>query len=62
LDKLLRTSAETAKIIKQIRILFEETGWAKYLKANSIEALRKEIIEKLISTNRTLQEIKRDYL
>ena len=62
LDKLLRTSAETAKIIKQIRILFEETAWAKYLKANSIEALRKEIIKQLISTNRTLQEIKRDYL
>lgn len=61
-DKLLRTSAETAKIIKQIRILFEETAWAKYLKANSIDALRKEIIEKLISTNRILQEIKKDYL
>jgi hypothetical protein len=61
-DKLLRTSAETAKIIKQIRVLFEETAWAKYLKANSIEVLRKEIIEQLISTNRTLQEIKKEYL
>jgi len=61
-DKLLRTSAETTKIIKQIRVLFEETAWAKYLKANSIEVLRKEIIEQLISTNRTLQEIKKEYL
>jgi len=61
-DKLLRTSAETAKIIKQIRILFEETAWAKYLKANSIDVLRKEIIEQLMTTTRSLQEIKRDYL
>lgn len=61
-DKVLRTTAETTKLIKQIRVLLEETAWAKYLKHESIEVLRKEIIEQLITTNRTLQEIKKDYL
>lgn len=61
-DKVLRTAAETTKLIKQIRVLLEETAWAKYLKHESIEVLRKEIIEQLITTNHTLQEIKKDYL
>lgn len=61
-DIVLRTTAETTKLIKQIRVLLEETAWAKYLKHESIEILRKEIIEQLISSNRTLQEIKKDYL
>jgi hypothetical protein len=61
-DKVLRTAAETTKLIKQIRGLLEETAWAKYLKHESIDVLRKEIIEQLISSNRTLQEIKKEYL
>ncbi len=61
-DIVLRTTSETTKLIKQIRVLLEETAWAKYLKNESIEVLRKEIIEQLITTNRTLQEIKKDYL
>lgn len=60
--KELRTAAETTKLIKQIRGLLEETAWAKYLKHESIEVLRKEIIEQFISSNRTLQEIKKEYL
>lgn len=60
--KVLRTAAQTTKLIKQIRGLLEETAWAKYLKHESIDVLRKEIIEQLISSNRTLQEIKKEYL
>ena len=61
-DKALRTVAETTKLIKQIRVLLEETAWAKYLKHESIEELRNEIVDQLITTNRTLQEIKKEYL
>lgn len=61
-DKVLRTAAETTKLIKQIRVLLEENAWAKYLKHESIEVLRKEIIDQLITTNRTLQELKKEYL
>lgn len=61
-DILLRTSTETAKLLKQIRTLLEETTWSRYLKEESIEVLRKEIIQQLINTNKSFQEIKRDYL
>jgi hypothetical protein len=61
-DKVLRTAAETTKLIKQIRVLLDENAWAKYLKHESIEVLRREIIDQLITTNRTLQELKKEYL
>jgi hypothetical protein len=56
---LLRTSFETTKKIKQIRNLFNLTSWAKYFDYNDIDDLRKLIIEQLIYTNKTLDEIKR---
>ncbi|MBW4361826.1 hypothetical protein [Flavobacterium taihuense] len=57
---ILRTSFATAKRIKQIRNLFELTSWAKYFDCDDIDELRKEIIEGLIFTNKTLEEIKRE--
>lgn len=61
-NQVLRTSVETTKLIKQIRILLEETAWAKYLNNDDIETLRQEIIEKMITSNKSFQEIRRDYL
>ena len=62
LDKVLRTSSETTKLIKQIRILFEDTAWTKYLKEENSEVVQKEIIQKLINSTKSFQEIRRDYL
>lgn len=62
IDKVLRTSSETIKLIKQIRTLFEETAWAKYLNQESIDVLRQEIIEEMIATNNSFQEIRRKFL
>jgi hypothetical protein len=59
---ILRTSFDTAKKIKQIRNLFELTSWAKYFDCDDIDALRKEIINQLIFTNKTLEEIKREFV
>ncbi len=56
---ILRTSFETTKKIKQIRNLLTLTSWAKYFEYDDLEDLRKEIIEELIHTNKTLEEIKR---
>ena len=56
---ILRTSIDTTKKIKQIRNLFALTSWAKHFEYDDIEALRKVIIEQLIYTNTTLEEIKR---
>ena len=61
-NQILRTSVETTKIIKQIRTLLEENTWAKHLNNDNIEVLRKEIIEKLINSNQSFQDIRRDYL
>lgn len=57
---ILRTSFETTKRIKQIRNLFNLTSWAKYFDYDDIDDLRKTMIEQLIYTNKTLDEIKRE--
>ncbi|TRX24300.1 hypothetical protein FNW25_11980 [Flavobacterium franklandianum] len=57
---ILRTSFETTKKIKQIRNLLTLTSWAKYFEYDDLVDLRKEIIEQLIYTNKTLDEIKRE--
>lgn len=61
-DKVVRTSVETTKLLKQIRTLLEETAWVKHLNVENIESARKEIIEQLITTNQSFQEIRRNYL
>lgn len=55
---ILRTANETAKKIKIIRNLFENESWAKYFDDENIDLLRNLIIQKLIETNLSLQEIK----
>ncbi|EIA07348.1 hypothetical protein HJ01_03353 [Flavobacterium frigoris PS1] len=57
---ILRTSFETTKKIKQIRNLLNLTSWAKYFEYDDLDVLRKEIIDQLIFTNKTLEEIKRE--
>jgi hypothetical protein len=56
---ILRTSFETTKKIKQIRNLFSLTSWAKYFEYEDLDVLRQEIINELIFTNKSLDEIKR---
>ena len=60
-NQVLRTATETTKVIKQIRILLEEIAWTKHF-TQDINLLRKEIISELITSNASLQEIKRKYL
>lgn len=55
---ILRTSFETAKKIKQIRNLQQLTSWAKYFDYEDIDVLREEIINQLIYTDQTLEQIK----
>ena len=57
---VLRTSFETTKRIKQIRNLLSLTSWAKYFNYDDLEVLRQKIINELIFTNKTLDEIKRE--
>ena len=57
---ILRTTFETAKIIKQIRNLQNLTSWAKYFDYEDLNILRQKIINEMIFTNKTLEEIKRE--
>ncbi len=59
---VLRTAYDTMKTIKQIRVLLQESAWAKHLKEMDIAVLRQKIITELLTSNRTFQEIRRHYL
>lgn len=59
---ILRNSLETTKRIKQIRNLFNLTSWAKYFAYDDIDLLRQKIINELICTTKTLEEIKKEFL
>ncbi len=52
---ILRTSAQTMKIIKQVRSLFENDKWTKYY---DIENLKQKVINELVHNNKSLTEIK----
>lgn len=55
---ILRTSFETTKKIKQIRNLQQLTSWAKYFEYEDLGLLRQQIIEELVYTTKSLEEIK----
>lgn len=59
---VLRNAKETAKIIRTIKEVFSETDWAKYLKYQDFEVLRKEVIAELASTSKSFLEVKKRYL
>lgn len=61
-DIVFRNAKETAKTIRTIKEVLTETNWAKYLNYQDIEALRKEVVNELITTNMTFIEIKKHYL
>ena len=58
--KLLRTSQETTKRIKQVRNIIELTSWANHFESDDITLLRSLIIEELINSNKSLDCIKRE--
>lgn len=61
-ELVLRTAADAIKVVKQIRILLQESAWAKHLKKIDIAILRQQIITELMTTNRTFQAIRSHYL
>ncbi len=56
---VLRTTIETRKRIKQARNIVTLSSWAKYFESD-IDLLRIQVINELIFTNKTLDEIKRN--
>ncbi|TDE03052.1 hypothetical protein [Flavobacterium sandaracinum] len=58
---ILRTSFETSKRIKQVRNLLTLTSWARYFDCDDIDLLRQQIINELLFTTKTLEEIKKEF-
>ena len=58
---VLRNASDTAKTIKNIKQILNEEDWAKYLEYKDLEGLRREIVEKIINSNLSLNEVKRKY-
>jgi len=56
----LFTAQEAQKRQKHIRLLLKEERWAKYYQQH-IDDLREDIVTELISTNRSLKELKLAY-
>lgn len=59
---VLRNAKETAKTIRTIKQVLAETDWAKHLKFNDIEVLRKEVVSELINSEKSFLEIKKQHL
>lgn len=57
---VLRTVDATRKLIKQIKNLLETHKWAKYYEYDNLEEFRKEVVLKLVNTNMTLNELRRE--
>ena len=55
----LRNAAETAKTIKNIKQVLNEEDWAKYLVYQDLEDLRREVVEKLVNSDKTFTQIKK---
>jgi hypothetical protein len=59
---VIRNAKDTAKTIRIIKEVMNESDWAKYLKYDDIEILRKEVVNELVNTNKSFLEIKKKYL
>lgn len=61
-QSVCRNASETAKRIKICKEVLLEDKWANYLNFNSIDSIREEIINELLTTNNSFIEIKKKYL
>ena len=57
-----RNAKDTAKTIRTIKEVLTEIDWAKHLKYEDIEALRKEIVSELVNSEKSFLEVKKAYL
>ncbi|GGX03912.1 hypothetical protein [Aquimarina muelleri] len=59
-EAVLRPADATRKLIKQIKNLLETHKWAKYYDYEDLEEFREEVITRLINSDITLNELRRE--
>lgn len=57
---VLRSADETRKLIKQIKNLLENHKWAKYYSFDDIDDFREKVINALINSTITLNELRKE--
>ncbi len=57
---VLRSADATRKLIKQIKNLLETHKWAKYYDYDDLDEFREEVVTRLINSNITLNELRRE--
>lgn len=62
LNCIFRNAKDTAKTIRTLKEVLTETSWAKHLNYSDFEVLRKEIVNELVTTNKSFLEVKKEYL
>ncbi|AXG70795.1 hypothetical protein KORDIASMS9_03041 [Kordia sp. SMS9] len=60
-EYVLRTAGDTRKVLRQLKTITTETKWAKYIPHDDLEDVRNYLINGLITSNKTLPELRRDY-
>jgi hypothetical protein len=59
---ILRNAKATAKTIRIIKEVMTDIAWSQHLKFEDIDELRNEIVEQLITTEKSFLDIKKQYL
>jgi hypothetical protein len=59
---ILRNGNATSKVIQNIKMILNETSWAKHLNYANFQELQQEIISELIYSDKSLIEIKRKFV
>lgn len=59
---VFRSADATRKVIKQIKNLLETHKWAKYYDYTDLDEFRKEIVSRLVNSDVSLIELKRELL
>lgn len=59
-NDVLRTALETSKRIKLIQEVLNSENWHKYIITSDFQKLKKLVLNKLLLTNKTLNDIKKE--
>lgn len=58
----LRTAADTMKLVRTIRQLLSDNRWTAYYPNRNPEELERELINQLVDSGKSLQQIKKEWL
>lgn len=58
-NQLLRNASDTAKRIKEIKIVLQESSWAKYLIFDDFEEIKRKMLSELSNTNESFVNLKK---